>query len=81
MDCENHLEKKSGPKNRKTSKNQSEIAGCEQKKNTSEKMNFCSNSVFSICFKIRVKTFHAAKLLAFPLPFSFFGVTKITTPI
>ena len=31
MDSENHLEKKSDPKNRKNSKNQSEIAACEQK--------------------------------------------------
>ena len=32
MDWKNHLEKKSNPKNRKNSKNQSEIAACEQKK-------------------------------------------------
>ena len=31
MDWENHLEKKSDQKNRKNSKNQSEIAACEQK--------------------------------------------------
>ena len=35
MDWENHLEKKSYPKNWKNSKNQNEIAGCEQKKTTS----------------------------------------------
>ena len=40
MDRENQLEKKSDPKNRKSSKNQSEIAACEQK-TTSEKPNFC----------------------------------------
>ena len=46
--------KKSDPKNRKNSKNQSEIAACEQK-TTTEKPNFCSNTVFSIYFKIRAK--------------------------
>ena len=67
MDWENHLEKKSNPKNRKkNSKNQSEIAAYEQKTN-SEKANFGSNTVFSLCFKIRAKKFHAAKLLAFSL--------------
>ena len=45
--------KKSDPKNRKNSKNQSEIAACEQK-TTSEKANFCSNTVFSLYFKFRV---------------------------
>ena len=44
MDWENRLEK-SDPENRKNSKNQSEIAVCEQK-TTSEKANFCSNTVF-----------------------------------
>ena len=71
--------KKSNPKNRKNSKNQSEIAACEQK-TTSEKANFCSNSVFSLYFKFRAKKFHAAKPLAFR-SISCFGVTKITTPI
>ena len=41
MDWENHLEK-ADPKNRKNSKNQSEIAACEQK-TTSEKLKFNSN--------------------------------------
>ena len=36
---------------KKNSKNQSEIAACEQK-TTSEKANFCSNTVFAIYFKI-----------------------------
>ena len=35
------------------------------KKTTSEKANFCSNTVFSLYFKIRAKKFHAAKSLAF----------------
>ena len=50
------------------------------KKNPSEKMNFRSNTVFSLYFKIRAKKFHAAKPLFFrSVPC--FGVTKITTPI
>ena len=57
-------------KNRKNSKNQSEIAACEQT-TTREKANFCSNTVFSLYFKIRAKKIHAAKPLAFsPLPVS-----------
>ena len=70
MDWKNHLEKKSDPKNRKNCKNQSEIAACEQK-TTSEKANFCSNTVFSLYFKIRAKNIHAAKPLAFLLHFLF----------
>ena len=62
--------KKSQPKNRKNSKNQSEIAACEQK-TTSEKANFCSNTVFSLYFKIGAQKFHAAKPLAFSLHFLF----------
>ena len=62
--------KKSDPKNRKNSKNQSEIAACEQK-TTSEKTNFCSNTIFSLYFKIRAKKIHAAKPLAFSLHFLF----------
>ena len=62
--------KKSDPKNRKNCKNQSEIAACEQK-TTSEKANFCSNTVLSLYFKFRAKKFHAAKSLAFSLHFLF----------
>ena len=61
--------KKSDPKNRKNSKNQSEIAACD--KTTSEKANFCSNTVFSLYFKIRAIKIHAAKPLAFSLHFLF----------
>ena len=39
MEWENHIEKKSHPKNRKNSENQSEIAAFERK-TTSEKANF-----------------------------------------
>ena len=41
------------------------------KKNTSEKANFCSNTVFSLYFKFRAKKFHAAKPLTFSLHFLF----------
>ena len=71
--------KKSDPKNRKNSKNQSEIAACEQK-TTTEKPNFCSNNVFSLYFKIRVKKFTPQNHSLFR-SISCFGVTKITTPI
>ena len=57
-------------KNRKNSKNRSEIAACEQK-TTSEKANICSNTVFSLYLKIRAKKYHAAKPLAFSLHFLF----------
>ena len=70
MDWENHLEKKSDPKNRINSKNQSEIAACERK-TTTENPNFCSNTVFSLYFKFRAKKLHAAKPLAFSLHFLF----------
>ena len=67
---EQPFRKKSDSKNRKNSKNQSEIAACEQK-TTSEKANFCSNTIFSLYFKFRTKKFHAAKPLAFSLHFLF----------
>ena len=72
MDWENHLEKNPIQKIEKTVKirNQSEIAACEQK-TTTEKPNFCSNTVFSLYFKIRAKKIHAAKPLAFSLHFLF----------
>ena len=70
---------KNQSKKSKTSlKNQSKIAAREQ--TTSETANFCSNTVFSLFFQIRVKKFHAPKSLAFSLHF-LFPVTKITTPI
>ena len=71
--------KKSDPKNRKNSKNQSEIAACEQK-TTTEKPIFCSNAVFSLYFKIRAKKFTPQNHSLFR-SISCFGVTKITTPI
>ena len=62
--------KKSDSKNRKNRKHQSEIAACEQKTAT-EKPNFCSNTVFSLYFKIRAEKIHTAKPLAFSLHFLF----------
>ena len=70
MDWENHLEKNLIKKNRKNSKNQSEIAACEQKTAT-KKPNFCSNTVFSLNFKIIARKNHTAKPLAFSLHFLF----------
>ena len=61
--------KETDPKNRKNSKNQGEIAACE--KTTTEKPNFCSNTVSSLYFKFRAKKFHAAKPLVFSLHFLF----------
>ena len=65
---EKPFRKISDPENRKNSKNQSEIAACEQK-TTTDKANFCSNTVFSLYFKIRAQKFHAAKPFA-PFPVS-----------
>ena len=70
MDWENHLEKKILSKKGKKCKNRSEIAACEQII-INEKVNFCSNSVFSLYFETRVTKFHAAKPLIFSLHFLF----------
>ena len=64
------LENNSIQKIETTVKIKSEIAACKQK-TTSEKANFCSNTVFSRYFKIRAKKIHAAKPLAFSLHFLF----------
>ena len=74
------FKKNSDPKNRKNSKNQSEIAACEQK-TTTEKPNFCSNTVFSLYFKIRAKKNSRRQNHSLYRSISCFGVTKITTPI
>ena len=76
---EKPFRKKSDTKNRKNSKNQSQIAACEQK-TTTDKANFCSNTVFSLYFKIRAKKFTPQDHSLFRST-SCFGVTKITTPI
>ena len=70
MDWENHLEKNPIQKTEKKTVSQSENAACEQK-TTSEKSNFCSNTVFSLYIKFEAKKFHAAKPLAFSLHFLF----------
>ena len=67
---EKAFRKKFDPKNWKISKNQSEIAACEQK-TTSEKANFCSNTVFSLYFKFKARKFCAAKPLVLLLHFLF----------
>ena len=76
--------KKFDSKNRKNGKNQSEIAECEQKTIT-EKPNFCSNTVFSLYFKIRAKKIQARNPLAFSLYFLFRCVqnhfSKLTSKI
>ena len=64
---------------RKTVKNRSEIAACEQK-TTTENANFCSHTVFSLYFKIRAKKIHAAKPIAFSLHF-LFRRAQMTNPI
>ena len=46
------------------------MAVCEQKI-TTEKANFCSNTAFSLYFKIRSKKIYAAKPLSFSLDFLF----------
>ena len=73
MSCEwigKTIQKKIRSKKSKKRKNRSEIAACEQK-TTTEKPNFCSNTVFSLYLKIRAKKIHAAKPLAFSLHFLF----------
>ena len=69
MDWKNQLEKNPIQKS-KNSRNQSTIAACEQKI-TSDKANFCSNTVFSLYFKIRAKKINATKLIAFSFHFLF----------
>ena len=73
------LRKKSDPKNRKNSKKKSGIAACEQN-TTSEKANFCSNTVFSSTLNLERKNFTHQDHSLFRST-SCFGVTKINTPI
>ena len=67
MDWENQLEKNRIHKIEKTVKIRVKLP----QKTTTEKPNFCSNTVFSLYFKIRAKKIHAAKPLAFSLHFLF----------
>ena len=64
------IQKIQSKKPKKTGKHQREIAPCEEKAKT-EKASFCSSTVFSLDFKIRLKTIHAAKPLASALHFLF----------
>ena len=73
-----NFEKKSDPIKNKNSENQSEITGCEQK-TTTEKANFCLNTVFSLFFKIKAKNLTTQNHSLYRSTFCF-GVTKITTP-
>ena len=66
MDWETHLERNPIEKIEKTVKNQSEIAACEQKI-TSEKANFCSNTVFSLYCEVRARKFTPQNHSLFPL--------------
>ena len=66
-------------KSEKNSKNWGEIAAWEQK-TTTEKATFCSNTVFSLYFKIRAKKLTPQNHSLFRSN-SCFGVLKITTPI
>ena len=70
MDWENHLEKNPIQKIEKTVKIRVKLPHVN-KKTTTEKPNFCSNTIFSLYFKIRAKKIHAAKPLAFSLHFLF----------
>ena len=70
MDWKNHLEKNAIQKIEKTVKIKVKLPHVN-KKTTTDKANFCSNTVFSLYFKIRAKKFHAAKPLAFSLHFLF----------
>ena len=70
MDWKNHLEKNPIQKIEKTVKIKVKMPHVN-KKTTTDKANFCSNTVFSLYFKIRAKKFHAAKPLAFSLHFLF----------
>ena len=70
MDWENHLEKNPIQKFEKKANIKMKLPHVN-KKTISEKANFCSNTIFSLYFKIRAKKFHTAKPLAFSLYFLF----------
>ena len=70
MDWKNHLEKNPIEKIKKTVKIKV-ILPHVNKKPLARKQKICSNTVFSLYFKIRAKKFHAAKPLDFSLHFLF----------
>ena len=74
-----NLEKKSDPKKWNTVKTKMKLPHVN-KKTTSEKANFCSNTVFSLYFEFRAKNFTPQNHSLFRST-SGFGVTKITSPI
>ena len=76
---EKPFRKKSDPKNRKNSKNQSEIAACEQK-TTTDKANFLFKHRILTTLNIERKNFTPQNHSLFR-SISCFGVAKITTPI
>ena len=71
MDWEYHLEKNPIRKIEKKPVKIKVKLPHVNKKTTSEKANFCSNTVFSLYFKFRAKKFHAAKPVTFSLHFLF----------
>ena len=68
MDWKNHLENNPVLKIGKTAKTKEKLPHVN-KKNTSEKANFCSNTVFSLYFKIREKQISRHKSTRFFAPF------------
>ena len=70
MDWENHLENTHFKKTEKRVKIKVKLPHVN-KKTTSEKANFCSNTIFSLLFKIGAKKCSVAKPLAFSLHFLF----------
>ena len=76
---EQPFRKKSDPKNRKNSKNQSEIAACEQKP-LARKRIFVQTPFSHSNLKFQRKTIKPQNHSLFRST-SCFGVTKITTPI
>ena len=79
MDWENHLEKNPIQKNEKNSKNQSEIAACEQKPLPRNRI-FVQTPLSHSTLKLERKKFTPRNHSLFR-SISCFGVTKITTPI
>ena len=69
--------KKSDPKNRKNSKNQSEIAACEQKNSLPRNRIFVQTPFFHSTLKIERKQFKPQNHSLFA---HYSNLTKITTP-
>ena len=79
MDWENYLEKNPIQKIEKNSKNQSEIAACEQKSTPGNRI-FIQTPFSHSTLKLEQKKFTPQNHSLFR-SISCFGVTKITTPI